>query len=190
VKGKDPKRFGTNNVALFLLLEDLSTSSMICIGNAHLYWDPKFTDVKIMQAYMIADELHKFADSETSQVILCGDFNSEPNSGVYHYLSTGKLVKNNPDRQKFVPKFNFKLSKPFSSAYSPLNDPITNFTASFTGCLDYIWYLEESLEVVEVLDKMSENSAAFEKYKTLPNPNQPSDHVCLMAKFVSKQKAD
>ena len=42
--GTEERRFITNNVAIFLLLEEVSTNFRLCVGTAHLYWDPKFTD--------------------------------------------------------------------------------------------------------------------------------------------------
>lgn len=76
------------------------------VCNVHIHWDPSHTDVKIVQSVMLMEEieryLKKFAekyplsssaakeDSDSQRklpTILCGDFNSLPNSLVYEFLN-------------------------------------------------------------------------------------------------------
>eukprot|EP00475_Leptophrys_vorax_P005072 TRINITY_DN13053_c0_g3_i1.p1 TRINITY_DN13053_c0_g3~~TRINITY_DN13053_c0_g3_i1.p1 ORF type:complete len:448 (+),score=111.33 TRINITY_DN13053_c0_g3_i1:135-1478(+) len=57
----------------------------------------------------------------------------------------------------------------------------TNFTATFKGTLDYIFYSAGSLELKEILPLPKRTD--FEKYVALPNERWPSDHLLLLAKF-------
>lgn len=65
----------------------------------------------------------------------------------------------------------------------------TNYTGSFKGTLDYIFYSPDGglLTPVEVLDIPRESLLAAEV--ALPNCKFPSDHLPVMAKFVVTQRA-
>merc|ERR1712228_627640 len=62
----------------------------ISIANTHVYWDPQFTDVKIWQSWILCEEIQRALGRELP-LILCGDFNSEPKSAVYEYLTKGRV---------------------------------------------------------------------------------------------------
>lgn len=66
----------------------------ILVCTAHIHWDPEFCDVKLIQTMMLSNELrsileeasHSFRpghkpDTNNIQLLLCGDFNSLPDSG-------------------------------------------------------------------------------------------------------------
>lgn len=66
----------------------------ILVCTAHIYWDPEFCDVKLIQTIMLSNELRTILDDsartlrlagqrENVQLLLCGDFNSLPDSGKY-----------------------------------------------------------------------------------------------------------
>lgn len=71
----------------------------ILVCTAHIHWDPEFCDVKLIQTMMLSNELrsileeasHSFRpghkpDTNNIQLLLCGDFNSLPDSGkLYSY---------------------------------------------------------------------------------------------------------
>ena len=54
--------------------------------NCHLFWDPKYSDVKLVQAYQLLIQIQLLMQQETLPLIICGDFNSEPHSAVYILL--------------------------------------------------------------------------------------------------------
>ncbi|CAG2053912.1 unnamed protein product [Timema podura] len=68
----------------------------LLVCTAHIHWDPEFCDVKLIQTMMLSNELrgiledasqsfrpgHK-PDTSGIQLLLCGDFNSLPDSGTY-----------------------------------------------------------------------------------------------------------
>ena len=66
------------------------TGNKLVVCTAHIHWDPEFCDVKLIQSMMLVHELQKLLDKiaiesnlSTQQipVLICGDFNSLPDSG-------------------------------------------------------------------------------------------------------------
>ena len=60
------------------------------VANAHMHWDPEFSDVKLIQTMMFLSELKSIAeraatsltsDPATIPIVLCADLNSLPDSG-------------------------------------------------------------------------------------------------------------
>eukprot|EP00929_Paragymnodinium_shiwhaense_P120204 TRINITY_DN92104_c0_g1_i1.p1 TRINITY_DN92104_c0_g1~~TRINITY_DN92104_c0_g1_i1.p1 ORF type:complete len:380 (+),score=94.53 TRINITY_DN92104_c0_g1_i1:140-1279(+) len=143
-----------------------STSAMpeVCVATTHLFWDPKYPDLKLLQAFLMARELEDFA--KDCPVVLGGDFNSTPFteeggelSGVYALLLRGKLETTHPHHPvslrpqrgilrgvKAADVPDFTLRAPcYRSAYADalgFEGPITNSSPEFEGCLDYIFYRE------------------------------------------------
>lgn len=74
----------------------------LLVCTAHIHWDPEFCDVKLIQTMMLSNELRSIVDeaahslrndlkidANNVQLLLCGDFNSLPDSGkiqVYIYI--------------------------------------------------------------------------------------------------------
>ena len=62
-------------------------------------------------------------------------------------------------------------------------EPIfTNCTKDFFGTLDYIFYTDDTLAPLSLLELPSEKECR-NKYGGLPNTQCSSDHVALMAEF-------
>ncbi|KAK6183483.1 hypothetical protein SNE40_010959 [Patella caerulea] len=97
-----------DNVALILELAPNTkhyhgSANKLCIANTHLLYNPRRGDIKLGQLMVLLAELdiclHKPAKKDTqfvhdqnisySPVVLCGDFNSGPQSDLYKFLSTG-----------------------------------------------------------------------------------------------------
>lgn len=53
----------------------------------------------------------------------------------------------------------------------------TNYTGTFSGCLDYIFYQMDHLEVEQVIPMPSEEELSL--YTGLPSVVFPSDHISL-----------
>ena len=197
-----------DNISVITFFENRQTGTRVVVVNAHIYWDPAFADVKIIQTAILMDALAKVTEkyarwpeckdkkaygltsenaeelpepqpskeytSTTLPILLCGDFNSTPDSAVYTLLSSGSLPSTHPElhggekdhagEAKGKPKYqygNFSrdgMAHPFSlkSSYSNLEGTgeevaFTNYTPGFTGVLDYVWYSTNSLENVAVL---------------------------------------
>jgi len=183
-----------------------SIASELCIATTHLYWDPKYPDLKLVQAYLLAKELDKFSGS--TPLILAGDLNSTPStdhrsssvSGVYKLLTQGKVEVTHPHHPVSLRRSSGILRgvsstdvpelsvAPFQSAYLEalgFEGPITNSSADFTGCLDYILYRsgapQPMLKLVKVRKLPSE--AELAEHMPLPSSVHPSDHLPLLAEF-------
>ena len=201
---------GRDNIALLLILQLNNSSNnnsnnnakraqnkqsnnipnRVCVVNTHIHWDPSMPDVKLMQTQMLLDEIQnilKEVKEPDMPVIIGGDFNSTPNSGVYDLLRNGILPTDHVDCKghrygKYSTEgYNHKLQ--LNSAYSHLGEPpFTNFNYDFMGVLDYIWFSEKSLRLSGILQPVSEEDILQQK-SPIPNPNFPSDHICIAAEL-------
>jgi CCR4-NOT transcription complex subunit 6 len=69
---------------------------MLFVCTAHIHWDPEYCDVKVVQTLMLLSELKTIMedaiqkhrpnsnlpiDCSSVPLVLCGDFNSLPDSG-------------------------------------------------------------------------------------------------------------
>jgi CCR4-NOT transcription complex subunit 6 len=104
-----------DNIALVARLQMLlgpASWTELLVTNVHIHWDPSFKDVKLVQAIMLAEELERIIANIYSGmgkipmikrkeigVIVCGDFNSLPNSGVHAFLTNGGIGPKHPDFQ-------------------------------------------------------------------------------------------
>ena len=75
-----------------------SIKQTLCVATCHIHWDPEFCDVKLIQSMMLCDQLRRLIDEASAaqnitlqprvnnsspkvQLLMCGDFNSLPDSG-------------------------------------------------------------------------------------------------------------
>ncbi|KAF9258723.1 hypothetical protein L218DRAFT_934513 [Marasmius fiardii PR-910] len=162
-------------------------------------------------------------------IIIAGDFNSVPSSGVYEFLSSGQLAKDHPDFMGHMYgrytseglKHSFGLRSAYNvvpGLYQPPTPPevkltpnghprptkdtsgvggnaghgelltMTNYTPSFQGVIDYIWYSVGNLGVNAVLGGV--DARYLEKVVGFPNAHFPADHICLAAEFRVKPPKD
>uniref|UniRef100_A0A8C3V3J9 CCR4-NOT transcription complex subunit 6 like n=1 Tax=Catharus ustulatus TaxID=91951 RepID=A0A8C3V3J9_CATUS len=82
---------------------------LLIVANAHMHWDPEYSDVKLIQTMMFVSELKNIlekassrpssptADPNSIPLVLCADLNSLPDSGVVEYLSNGIVADNHKD---------------------------------------------------------------------------------------------
>lgn len=66
---------------------------LLIVANAHMHWDPEYSDVKLIQTMMFVSELKNIlekassrpgsptADPNSIPLVLCADLNSLPDSG-------------------------------------------------------------------------------------------------------------
>lgn len=192
---------GKDNIAVVCLLETIETGARIVIANAHIHWDPAYCDVKLVQVALLIEELEKvasafakypprlpekgsnkpsptYSDGSKIPLILCGDFNSLPNSGVYEFLANGHVASTHLDFMSHVygkytaDGLRHKLG--LKSAYAACGElPLTNYTPSFRGVLDYIWYGSANLAVDRVLGEVDKQY--LEKVVGFPSAHFPSE---------------
>ncbi|KAI0030781.1 Endonuclease/exonuclease/phosphatase [Vararia minispora EC-137] len=134
-----------------------------------------------------------YSDGTKIPTIVAGDFNSMPGSGVYDYLSTGAIATDHPDflSHKYGKTDGDWLRHRLGlkSAYFDVGEaPFTNFTSTYQGTLDYVWYSASTMSVNSVLDQI--DPAYMEKAVGFPDPHHPSDHIPVGAEFRMKPQRD
>ncbi|GIY26765.1 2',5'-phosphodiesterase 12 [Caerostris darwini] len=183
------ERFMNRTTALqAVLLESLDIpQKRILIGNTHLYFHPDSDNIRLLQAtscilYLenLLSKYQKENPSYTTSLILCGDFNSCPEFGVYKLMTEGSLSEDcidwNSNPEEIVPGIPLKHSLSLGSACG--TPTYTNYTEGFVGCLDYIFYNKSHFEVLDVVPLPDHEHVI--KYKALPNKVFPSDHLALV----------
>uniref|UniRef100_A0A915CY62 poly(A)-specific ribonuclease n=1 Tax=Ditylenchus dipsaci TaxID=166011 RepID=A0A915CY62_9BILA len=148
--------------------------NMLVVCTAHIHWDPEFCDVKLIQSMMLVHELNKVLEKVAAKhhlstqqvpVLICGDFNSLPESGVFEYLSKGAIAKDHPDLKNFRDDTclnrlsaspddnrNFTHALRLDSAVDPSSHiKYTNYTLDFKGMIDYIFATPQSLARLGIL---------------------------------------
>ncbi|ESK82821.1 ccr4-not complex subunit ccr4 [Moniliophthora roreri MCA 2997] len=244
---------GKDNIGSICLFEHRHTGTRVIIANAHITWNPDYSDVKLVQVALLVEEIEQaadrfaklpprkdldspapptYSDGTKIPIILAADLNSVPESGVYEFLSTGYLPKDHADFmghtygkytseglrhrlglksaycvgsgsmvEKDSSQTKHKLT-PNGNPYPPPSLakakeagggkgellPLTNFTPSFQGVLDYIWYSGGNLAVNSVLGPI--DGGYLEKVVGFPNAHFPSDHICIMSEFRVKPPKD
>lgn len=88
------RRYKRFNSALLTHLRHIATNEHLVVTNLHLYWSPAFEDVKLGQSMYLAARTHSYIDSlalppDTVRVIIGGDFNTLPNTGVHDFFTRG-----------------------------------------------------------------------------------------------------
>lgn len=196
-----------DNITVVTLLESKDTSERIIVANAHLHWDPQFKDVKLVQTAMLMEELenvtknyanlpprhqiHQYLAQNPSRypTIICGDFNSLPNSGVYEFLSGGTIPLDHEDFGSY--KYGRYTTEGLShsitvkSAYSHIDElEFTNFTPNFKGVIDYVWYAANSFTITGLLACV--DADYMKKCVGFPNWHHPSDHIPIVVSLKMK----
>jgi len=179
------------NMAIFAQLKHIDSGRELTIVSSHLYWDPAYPDIKLLQAYMLAQESSEI--SPYQPIVVGADLNSIPqSSGVYELLmGSGKVPRTHPDHPVTIrssKKGNLEgvspdavpdliNPKPFNSAMKLFigNEPLfTNYTTTFKGCLDYVM-MRGDLRVVG--GEQLPDESVLAKEVALPNSIYPSDHL-------------
>ena len=187
----DYERYKKGNIALILELISSKSNEKFIIVNTHLHWDPKEEDVKKFQTLMLFSHLQSNYERK-DRVFICGDFNSLPDSEQISILQKESFIDFSSNLKKIIKKLPFqRKSLAFRSAYSRyrqrktknLHPAFTNYTSSFKGVLDYIFYSRRSNVELRKLLKIPKSKALSDGV-ALPNKEWPSDHLPLMAEFI------
>lgn len=197
-------RLSRDNVAQVVVLEALRPAprpgtapvprSTVCIANTHLYSNVQRADVKLWQTVNLLRELRHFLAARDVPLLLCGDFNSEPESAVYEYLMSGMIASNRPELShtmsqgdsgnvRILPDthhltHDLSLASALSTTLG--DEPaFTNYTARFKGTLDYIYYTPSRLRVLAANAMPDEADLRASSGEGLPSACYPSDHLML-----------
>ncbi|KAG8454260.1 hypothetical protein GDO86_000776 [Hymenochirus boettgeri] len=188
-----------------------SEKQLLMVANAHMHWDPDYSDVKLIQTMMFVSELKSIIEKAASRpgsptpdpnsipFVLCADLNSLPDSGVVEYLTNGGVADNHKDFKELrynecLTNFscNGKNGTPdgrithgfhLRSAYENNLMPYTNFTYDFKGVIDYIFYSKTHMDVLGVLGPLDPPWMAESNITGCPHPHIPSDHFSLLAQL-------
>ena len=228
-----------DHIAVVTFFENRLTGGRLMVVNAHIFYDPAFADVKVIQTAILMEIVAKLAEkyarwppctdkktytmsagddsaleipeqpapepapsmeytsSTQLPLIICGDFNSTSDSGVYELLAHGSVPPNHRDFGNYQ-YGNFTrdgIEHPFSlrSSYASLNGTpdaltFTDYTPGFTGVIDYIWYSTNALEVTALLGPV--DPEYMRRVPGFPNYHFPSDHLSLLAEFSIKGRKE
>lgn len=212
-----------------VLLVRLTTShnnnkTDLVVANVHVTWSMlKYPALQALQASLAVNELAQFAQSTSSSdsssqrsvsdcaLVICGDFNSPPDTLPYQLLSRAHLddvildtlrrtCRYDDQVEKLLvyelvdvlPRAAFAIKTRISSAYKTVlgEEPAVTNCDDCGGlegvtvhqlCLDYIWYCRDSLRVTGVLETPPVESIT--RHYALPSELFPSDHIPLLAEF-------
>ncbi len=199
-------RLSKDNVAQLVVLElaqpALSSRSnrdpinQVCIANTHLYSNKDYPDVKLWQSWQLLQELETFVMSRGTNLplMICGDFNSTPDTAVYDLLSRQAVhpghpdVNRNNDDNDLTPSIlpdamsishSFQLGSVYNTVIG--EEPhATNYTAMFKGVLDYMWYSAQNLRPLSAAP--IPDPTVLTKYgEALPSTQYSSDHIMLIS---------
>ena len=172
---------GIHTVAGIVRARHILTNKEVLIANTHLFFHPFGGHVRILQGVCLMRKLAQVRAAHGCQpgVIVCGDFNSRPDSGSFQVMNTGSVDALHTDWQ-YGKSFRFdKLEEDeagTSDAPVQVVEPcgpttgldlqhhldiehipsvipeLTHATASFRSTLDYIFYTKDVFEGIEGQD--------------------------------------
>lgn len=192
-------KLSKDNVAQLVVLElaqqsmtsrtNRDTINQVCIANTHLYSNKDCPDVKLWQTLHLLQELETFvmARGTNLPLMICGDFNSTPESAVYDLLSRQAVHPGHPDVNtgeengpNVLPDImSITHSHMLGSVYSSVlgEEPkFTNFTQQFKGVLDYMWYSTQNLRALSAAP-IPDESVLTRHGDALPSTQYSSDHI-------------
>uniref|UniRef100_A0AAY4BJS2 poly(A)-specific ribonuclease n=1 Tax=Denticeps clupeoides TaxID=299321 RepID=A0AAY4BJS2_9TELE len=182
---------------------------LLLVANAHMHWDPEYSDVKLVQTMMFLSEVKNIVDKATRSLklssvsgetnaiplVLCADLNSLPDSGVVEYLSTGGVDSTHKDFKELryidsLTNFNCngkngtsngRITHGFKlkSAYENGLMPHTNYTFDFKP------YTITNLYTIHLFGNHLIPFCFLQGNNVIgcPHPHIPSDHFSLFAQL-------
>lgn len=87
-------------------LESTENEEILLVANTHLYFHPDADHIRLLQCGLIMkyieDVFKKLKENVVNKrisLILCGDFNSVPECGIFKFITTGKVSQDCIDYQ-------------------------------------------------------------------------------------------
>ncbi|KAK4999702.1 Glucose-repressible alcohol dehydrogenase transcriptional effector [Elasticomyces elasticus] len=221
-----------DDIAVATFLEDRATGARLIVVNVHIFWNPVFKDVKVVQVAILMEHIISLAEKYTKwppckdkelfrfstggkdgeekapmepgpsmtyssgadiPLVMCGDFNSTPDSGVYDLIAHGSLSNSHSDlaNRNYGNFTRDGMTHPFQlkSSYANMGElAFTNYAPNFIGVIDYIWYSTNSLVNTGLLGEIDKDY--LQRVPGFPNYHFPSDHLALQAEFVTKTRKE
>jgi CCR4-NOT transcription complex subunit 6 len=172
---------------LILQLENIITNKQFLISNIHIISKSTLEDIKTYMIYLTLQNANKLTNKHNIPYILCGDFNSVPNSCIYKGITTGindnifeSDIKNITDKiiKPILESPTVYTKYPLTSCYASIcgKEPsYTNYTEKFKETLDYI-FINKQCKIIGILDEL-----ILTDIKSIPDEYNPSDHILQMA---------
>jgi 2',5'-phosphodiesterase len=176
---------GRNNTLIFTKFsfqDQAQNKNQFCVATYHMpcvYWSPETMMIHTALSARLVQDL-----AGNLPTIYAGDFNFQPDSSCYDFITSGKLNESNPDypRREYDP-WKPELLYAFSSAYAQAlgTEPkYTNFAHNknslFKGTLDYL-FMSPGITAQNVVD-IPQNTGP------VPSKLEPSDHFLVGADFL------
>lgn len=135
----------------------------------------------------------KYNDRTEIPLLICGDFNSTEDSGVYGLIADGSISSTHMDwgDRKYGDFTRNGMSHPFGlkSSYGAIGElEFTNCTPEFTSVIDYIFYSTSTLSVSGLLGDV--DGDYMQRVPGFPNWHFPSDHLSLCSEFTVKGRKE
>lgn len=201
-----------DNVGIIAVLkpkQDLSRKSNLIVANTHLLFNPKRDEIRLAQLKLFLSELEDLSiDDESDHMcedrfhptILCGDFNSPPDSEIINFISNrpspsvtmesiqvnvNATIEEDDDLNLNslleLPFSNYQHPFKFLSVYDSHNKEGQPLVSTFSGrIVDYMFYTSR-LRLESYKELITE--AQLKSIGPIPNDEYPSDHVTLVARF-------
>lgn len=176
-----------DNIAMLLILEKTDGCYLIVV-NTHIFWDPEYPDVKLLQTILLIEEIEKAKQKyKQAQIILLGDFNSLRGSSVYKLITERKTDGADFELYDYSPfSSGVKHSIRLLDTYLGQDLGFTNYTPMFKETIDYIFY-SEGLTLTGVMSPIEDEYTV--KCIGLPSIHFPSDHILIGARFCLKNNS-
>ncbi|KAI0983782.1 hypothetical protein GJ496_003485 [Pomphorhynchus laevis] len=76
-----------NNIAIIARFAfEHKLKQTFVVSTTHLLYNPKRCDVRLAQLQLLLSEIARFSPDSQESIILCGDFNFEPDSDLYDFI--------------------------------------------------------------------------------------------------------
>merc|ERR1712050_547735 len=175
----------------------LATQQFVVVVSVHICANWRNPDTQVAQVDAMLAKLENVVQQGDS-LIIGGDFNSTPTSGVYELLSKGMLGADHPDVfpkdvqvLKLCGAEGYRSNLKLASAYATLLGAEPEFTTfegispqspekvPFSGTLDYLWYSHDALQPVPDSALCTPSREYALQENGIPSSEIPSDHVPL-----------
>ncbi|ESO93950.1 hypothetical protein LOTGIDRAFT_95897, partial [Lottia gigantea] len=168
---KQKENYDTNQICILCCMKLKNIDSDIFVAVTHLKAKKYFNELRKQQSQFIAKLLQE--KCKNSPVILCGDFNADPQELAYKEMVTKDLNLNSA--------YTFLDNLHKEPAYTTLKirgSPVGPLKNSAT--IDYIFFSLNHLKVTSLVRLPSEEEIGED---CLPSFTFPSDHLSLIADF-------
>jgi len=171
-------------------LRCLANDHLVYVANVHLIAHPERVEDQTNMIKSLMKQLEKHQKSlnlgpDSFSTIVCGDFNSSPDQGIYKLFSEGVLRADFRDLRTGIAYTSEDVRLPcgFTSAYFEHFKAEPAWTMSLqernTLTLDYIFCSTNRLDVV-----LAEEIKCEAMSKNIPDAVAPSDHLPVVAEIA------